>query len=87
MTALLLHYLFTFSHCRSQQRCVDVEKPKKKKTLSSTSLVSIPNSIAVIKLSMLNSGLLSFGEFHSTIHTFFDDDNISPSGGDDQSCC
>ncbi|XP_070498935.1 receptor-type tyrosine-protein phosphatase U [Chironomus tepperi] len=43
---------------RSQQsRCVDVEKPKKKKTLSSTSLISIPNTI---KLSMLNSGLLSF---------------------------
>jgi hypothetical protein len=39
---------------------VDVEKPKKKKAMSATtSLVSIPNQI---KLSMLNSGLLSFGK-------------------------
>ena len=47
--------------CRSQSRTyVDLEKPKKKKTLSATtSLVSIPNTI---KLSMLNSGLLSFGK-------------------------
>jgi len=52
---------FRFTCClsRSQSRYVDVEKPKKKKTLSATtSLVSIPNTI---KLSMLNSGLLSFG--------------------------
>uniref|UniRef100_A0A182JXJ8 Protein-tyrosine-phosphatase n=1 Tax=Anopheles christyi TaxID=43041 RepID=A0A182JXJ8_9DIPT len=41
---------------RSTTRYADLEKPKKKKTLSSTSLVSIPNTI---KLSMLNSGLLS----------------------------
>uniref|UniRef100_A0A182P4Y4 Protein-tyrosine-phosphatase n=1 Tax=Anopheles epiroticus TaxID=199890 RepID=A0A182P4Y4_9DIPT len=40
----------------STTRYADLEKPKKKKTLSSTSLVSIPNTI---KLSMLNSGLLS----------------------------
>lgn len=39
---------------------MEVEKPKKKKTASTNSLVSIPNQI---KLSMLNSGLLSFGEF------------------------
>lgn len=45
--------------CRSQSRYVDLEKPKKKKAASTTSLVSIPNSI---KLSMLNSGLLSFGK-------------------------
>ncbi|CAO1387004.1 unnamed protein product [Diamesa hyperborea] len=44
---------------RSQSRYVDLEKPKKKKAASTTSLVSIPNSI---KLSMLNSGLLSFDE-------------------------
>ncbi|XP_058177653.1 receptor-type tyrosine-protein phosphatase kappa [Anopheles ziemanni] len=43
-------------HGRSTTRYADLEKPKKKKTLSSTSLVSIPNTI---KLSMLNSGLLS----------------------------
>ncbi|KAG4072756.1 hypothetical protein HA402_005233, partial [Bradysia odoriphaga] len=43
----------------STSRYADLEKPKKKKTLSATSsLVSIPNTI---KLSMLNSGLLSFG--------------------------
>lgn len=46
---------------RSTSRYADLEKPKKKKTLSATtSLVSIPNTI---KLSMLNSGLLSFGKF------------------------
>lgn len=46
--------------CRSQSRYVDLEKPKKKKPMSgASSLVSIPNTI---KLSMLNSGLLSFGE-------------------------
>lgn len=45
---------------RSTSRYADLEKPKKKKTLSATtSLVSIPNTI---KLSMLNSGLLSFGK-------------------------
>lgn len=48
-------------HGRSTSRYADLEKPKKKKTLSATtSLVSIPNTI---KLSMLNSGLLSFGKF------------------------
>lgn len=53
-------FRFTCCLCRSQSRFVDVEKPKKKKTLSgTTSLVSIPNTI---KLSMLNSGLLSFGK-------------------------
>ncbi|KAF4528678.1 hypothetical protein B566_EDAN016571 [Ephemera danica] len=43
---------------RSSQRFQDLEKPKKKKYLTSgsTSLVSIPNTI---KLSMLNSGLIS----------------------------
>ena len=47
---------------RSTPRYADVEKPKKKKILSggSTSLVSIPNAI---KLSMLNSGLMSLGEY------------------------
>lgn len=46
---------------RSTTRYADLEKPKKKKHLSGTSsLVSIPNTI---KLSMLNSGLLSFGEY------------------------
>lgn len=46
---------------RSTSRYADLEKPKKKKTLSATtSLVSIPNTI---KLSMLNSGLLSFGKW------------------------
>lgn len=68
----LLNLLFYFVYCiwkfriaccfcRSQSRTyVDLEKPKKKKTLSATtSLVSIPNTI---KLSMLNSGLLSFGK-------------------------
>jgi len=46
---------------RSTPRYADVEKPKKKKLLSggSTSLVSIPNTI---KLSMLNSGLMSLGK-------------------------
>lgn len=53
-------FRFTCCLCRSQSRYVDVEKPKKKKTMSATSsLVSIPNTI---KLSMLNSGLLSFGK-------------------------
>lgn len=48
---------------RSTSRYADLEKPKKKKTLSATtSLVSIPNTI---KLSMLNSGLLSFGKLFS----------------------
>lgn len=52
--------VFFHSVCRSTSRYADLEKPKKKKTLSATtSLVSIPNTI---KLSMLNSGLLSFGE-------------------------
>lgn len=51
-----------FSEYRSTSRYADLEKPKKKKTLSATtSLVSIPNTI---KLSMLNSGLLSFGKFY-----------------------
>ena len=47
---------------RSTPRYADVEKPKKKKILSggSTSLVSIPNAI---KLSMLNSGLMSLGKW------------------------
>ncbi|XP_046662943.1 uncharacterized protein LOC124355833 [Homalodisca vitripennis] len=40
---------------RSSSRYVD--KPKKKKQTASVSLVSIPNTI---KLSMLNSGLISF---------------------------
>lgn len=46
---------------RSSTRFQDLEKPKKKKYLpsGSTSLVSIPNTI---KLSMLNSGLISIGE-------------------------
>lgn len=46
---------------RSTPRYADVEKPKKKKLLGggSTSLVSIPNAI---KLSMLNSGLMSLGK-------------------------
>ncbi|KAL0278448.1 UNVERIFIED_CONTAM: hypothetical protein PYX00_000268 [Menopon gallinae] len=50
---------------RSTTRCE--EKPKKKKHhlgSGSTSLVSIPNAI---KLSMLNSGLMSFGEFFSVL--------------------
>lgn len=54
-------FRFTCCLCRSQSRYVD-EKPKKKKALSATtSLVSIPNTI---KLSMLNSGLLSFGKLY-----------------------
>lgn len=67
-------WCFFFSHAfnwlfsciyRSTSRYADLEKPKKKKTLSATtSLVSIPNTI---KLSMLNSGLLSFGEFYRSI--------------------
>jgi hypothetical protein len=46
---------------RSTPRYTDAEKPKKKRILSggSTSLVSIPNTI---KLSMLNSGLMSLGK-------------------------
>ena len=57
---MIRKFRFTCCLCRSQSRYVDVEKPKKKKTLSATtSLVSIPNTI---KLSMLNSGLLSFGK-------------------------
>lgn len=45
---------------------MDVEKPKKKKAMSATtSLVSIPNTI---KLSMLNSGLLSFGKLLSSLY-------------------
>lgn len=48
---------------RSTPRYADLEKPKKKKHLSgATSLVSIPNTI---KLSMLNSGLISFGKWLS----------------------
>lgn len=44
---------------------MDVEKPKKKKTSTTTSsLASIPNTI---KLSMLNSGLISFGELQLAI--------------------
>lgn len=47
---------------RSTTRYADLEKPKKKKHLSgASSLVSIPNTI---KLSMLNSGLISFGKSH-----------------------
>lgn len=47
---------------RSTTRYADLEKPKKKKHLSgASSLVSIPNTI---KLSMLNSGLISFGKFY-----------------------
>lgn len=50
---------------RSTTRYADLEKPKKKKNLSgATSLVSIPNTI---KLSMLNSGLISFGEYYESI--------------------
>ncbi|CAH2241968.1 jg9085 [Pararge aegeria aegeria] len=46
---------------RSTPRYDLEKKPKKKdlKTTGTTSLVSIPNSI---KLTMLNSGLISFGE-------------------------
>ena len=46
---------------RSTSRFADLDKPKKKKHLSSASqsLVSIPNAI---RLSMLNSGLMSFGK-------------------------
>lgn len=43
---------------RSSTRYADLEKPKKKK-LGSSSLVSIPNTI---KLSMLNSGLISLSK-------------------------
>lgn len=44
---------------RSTPRLTDLDKPKKKKHLgATTSLVSIPNAI---KLSMLNSGLISTG--------------------------
>lgn len=62
----IIHILILFSCIyRSTSRYADLEKPKKKKTLSATtSLVSIPNTI---KLSMLNSGLLSFGEFYRSI--------------------
>lgn len=72
-SSLLLSFMtrifrFTCCLCRSQSRHVDVEKPKKKKTLSTpTSLVSIPNTFNTIKLSMLNSGLLSFGKLVSTL--------------------
>lgn len=48
---------------RSTTRYDTEKKPKTKKDMRSsgtTSLVSIPNTI---KLSMLNSGLISFGEF------------------------
>jgi hypothetical protein len=62
-------FRFTCCLCRSQSRYVDVEKPKKKKTLSATtSLVSIPNTI---KLSMLNSGLLSFGKLSPPYFSLF----------------
>lgn len=45
---------------RSTPRYAEMEKPKKKRHLSgASSLVSIPNTI---KLSMLNSGLISFGK-------------------------
>ncbi|XP_063226218.1 receptor-type tyrosine-protein phosphatase kappa [Bacillus rossius redtenbacheri] len=46
---------------RSSARCADLDKPKKKRSQGggSTSLVSIPNAI---KLSMLNSGLMSLEE-------------------------
>lgn len=45
---------------KSSQRTQELEKPKKKLiNKGSTSLVSIPNTI---KLSMLNSGLISIGE-------------------------
>lgn len=58
---LIFVILVDFHFFRSTSRYTDIEKPKKKKTLSATtSLVSIPNTI---KLSMLNSGLLSFGKF------------------------
>lgn len=50
---------------RSSSRPQD-EKPKKKKT-TSVSLVSIPNTI---KLSMLNSGLISFGNYILFISSF-----------------
>lgn len=57
------YFSLSFFIRRSTSRYADFEKPKKKKTLSATtSLVSIPNTI---KLSMLNSGLLSFGRFIS----------------------
>jgi len=46
---------------KSSQRTQELEKPKKKLlNKGSTSLVSIPNTI---KLSMLNSGLISIGEY------------------------
>lgn len=48
---------------RSTTRYDTEKKPKTKKDMRSsgtTSLVSIPNTI---KLSMLNSGLISFGEY------------------------
>uniref|UniRef100_A0A1Y1L7H5 Receptor-type tyrosine-protein phosphatase kappa n=2 Tax=Photinus pyralis TaxID=7054 RepID=A0A1Y1L7H5_PHOPY len=55
-----VHSSTTSSHrkhrSRSTPRLTDLDKPKKKKHLSATSLVSIPNTI---KLSMMNSGLLS----------------------------
>lgn len=53
---------------RSTTRCED--KPRKKKHhmgSGSTSLVSIPNAI---KLSMLNTGLISFGESFIIINFF-----------------
>lgn len=58
-------YVCYVCNFRSTSRYADLEKPKKKKTLSATtSLVSIPNTI---KLSMLNSGLISFGKFYRSI--------------------
>lgn len=55
-----MYHKFINQISRSQSRHVDAEKPKKKKALNtSANLVSIPNTI---RLSMLNSGLLSFGK-------------------------
>lgn len=69
-----MNWMCSYFSYSSTSRYADLEKPKKKKTLSATtSLVSIPNTI---KLSMLNSGLLSFGEYCSYLqielssHTF-----------------
>lgn len=67
MTAMTSHASGSHRKHRSRSTTRCEEKPKKKKHhlgSASSSLVSIPNAI---KLSMLNSGLISFGEFEKII--------------------
>lgn len=61
---ILVHVRLCCCFHRSRSRHAEPEKPKKKKTTATSGFVSIPNTI---KLSMLNSGLLSYDKVRLSV--------------------